>query len=121
MGYSDPNFTIRREACMPPTTAGATTEGSKFRSFQKARLVKAHATVITAGTNAGHGYTIRHGTTSIGTISLGTSAADTDASSGLLNRELASMDQISAVSLVDATGVAQIVYELEILPDAVQS
>lgn len=119
--YSEANATIRREHCCPPTTAGATTEGSKFRQFQKFRLKAAHAVVVTAGTNAGHGYDIYHGTTSIGTIALGTAAAGSTGSSGTLDRAVASLEQVSAKSLVDATGVAQIVYEYETASDAVQT
>ena len=47
--YSDPNYAVRREYCSPPTTAGATTEGAKFRSFQKMKLKKVHAAVIVCG------------------------------------------------------------------------
>ena len=121
MAYSDANYTVRREHCTPPTTAGATTEGGKFRSFQKVKLIKAHAAVLTAGTNAGHGYNVFNGTTSIGTIALGTSGTNVTASSGLLNSEVVALGQISVKSLVDATGVAQIVYEYEVQHDAVQS
>lgn len=120
MGYSDPNFTVRREFA-GITTAGATTEGVKFRSFQALKLKKAHVAAITAGTNAGHGYDVYHGTTSIGTMSLGTGAAGTVAHSGLLDRVVASMDQISVKSLVDATGVGHVVYEFEVTSDAVAS
>ena len=121
MSYDAPDYIIRREQCMPPTTAGATTEGAKFRAFQAMRLKKVHAGVITAGTNTGHGYDVYHGTTSIGTIALGTSAAGSAASSGLLDRAVETMQQVSVKSLVDATGVAQIVYEFEVRPDAVES
>lgn len=121
MAYSDANYAVRREHCTPPTTAGATTNGGKFRSFQKILLKKVHAAVVTAGTNAGHGYNVFNGTTSIGSISLGTSGTNVTASSGLLNSEVASMGQLSVTSLVDATGVAQIVYEFEVQHDAVQT
>jgi hypothetical protein len=120
MAYDDADFLIRRES-HHTTVAGATTEGAKFRSFQAMRLKAVHAAVITAGTNAGHGYDVYHGTTSIGTISLGTGAANTVAHSATLNESVATMEQISVKSLVDATGVASIVYEFEILPSAVQT
>lgn len=116
--YNDPSVLLRREYCAPPTTAGATTEGAKFRSFQAIRLKKVHATVITAGTATTHGYDVYHGTTSIGTIALSTSAAGVDASSALLNRDVESMDQLSVKSLADAAGVAQIVYEFQVREDA---
>lgn len=119
--YSDPNYAVRREFCTPPTTAGATTEGAKFRSFQKMLLKKVHAAVIVAGTATTHGYNVFNGTTSIGTIALSTSGTNITASSALLNSEVAALGQVSVKSLADATGTAQIVYEFEVQPDAVQS
>lgn len=120
MAYSDPNFTVRREADRI-TTAGATTEGAKFRSFQALRLKKVHVAVITAGTATTHGYDVYHGTTSIGTIALSTSVAGVAASSALLNRTVGTMEQVSVKSLADATGVGHIVYEFEVTPGAVAS
>jgi hypothetical protein len=117
--YSDPNCIVRKEACMPPTTAGATTEGAKFRAFQKFRLKAVHVGVITAGTSTAHGYDIFRGTTSVGTITVGTAAAHTTASSSTLNLDVAAMQQISVKSLADVVGVAQIVYEYETQADAV--
>ncbi len=118
--YADANATVRREADRI-TVAGATTEGAKFRSFQKAKLVKVHAAVITAGTAAGHGYNVFQGTTSVGAIALGTSAAGVVASSAELNLDIASMEQVSVKSLADTVGVAHIVYEYEVQHDALQS
>jgi len=122
MSYDSPDYLIRREQSMAPTTAGATTEGAKFRSFQAMKLKKVHAAVITAGTHADHGYDVYvNGTTSVGTISLGTAAAKALASSALLDLNVATMDQVSVKSLADVVGVAQIVYEFEVRPDAVES
>lgn len=118
MGYSDPNFTVRREA-EAITAAGATTEGAKFRSFQAMRLKKVHAAVITAGTSTAHGLDVYHGTTSIGSISLGTSAAGAVAHSALLDRAVGAMEQVSVKSLADVVGVAHVVYEFEVTPNAV--
>jgi hypothetical protein len=121
MGYAAPNFTVRREYAAPPLTAGATTEGAKFRSFQAAKLKAVHVTVITAGTVTGHGYDVYHGTSSIGTIAVGTATAGSVKHSATLNEVLASMDQVSVKSLADATGVAQVVYEYDVTPDSVQT
>lgn len=120
MAYDDPDYGIRREVDKI-TTAGATTEGAKFRSFQKMRLKKVHAAVITAGTATTHGYDVYHGTASIGTIALSTSTAGSVAHSGLLDETVGTLEQVSVKSLADATGVAHIVYEFEVTPDAVQS
>ncbi len=119
--YSQANPNVRREYCAPPTTAGATTEGAKFRSFQKFKLKAVHVTVITAGTATTHGYDIYHGTTSIGTIALSTSVAGVVGHSATLNEAVASMEQVSVKSLADAAGVGQIVYEYVIDHDALQT
>jgi hypothetical protein len=118
--YTHPTHMVRREQ-FGTTVAGATTEGCKFRAFMKMRLKKVHVAVVTAGTNAGHGYDVYHGTTSIGTIALGTSAANTVGHSGLLNELVDTMEQISVKSLVDATGVAHVVYEYQTASDAVHT
>lgn len=118
--YSEGNSSVRREAAFI-TTAGATTEGAKFRSFQKMKLVKVHAAVITAGTATTMGFDVYHGTTSIGTIALSTSTAGVTASSALLNRAVGSLEQVSVKSLADATGVGHIVYEYQVDHDSTQS
>lgn len=120
MSYDDPNFAIRREV-EKITVAGATTEGAKFRSFMKMRLKKVHAAVITAGTADAHGYDVYHGTTSIGTIAVGTATAGSAAHSATLNRTVDTMEQVSVKSLADVVGVAHIVYEFEVVPDAVET
>lgn len=122
MSYADANATVRREYSAT-TVAGATTESltSKFRSFQKIKLKRAHAIAITAGTATTHGFTIKVGTTSVGAITLGTSTAGSIASSAVLNVEVPSMTQVSATSLADATGVSGIVYEYEVQHDAAQT
>jgi len=120
MGYSDPNNLVRRESAHI-TVAGATTEGAKFRSFQKMRLKKVHLAVITAGTSTAHGYDVYHGTSSIGTILVGTAAAGTVKHSALLNEVCDTMEQVSVKSLADVVGVAQVVHEYEVLPDSVQT
>lgn len=121
MAYDSPDYIIRREYTATPASAGATTESNKFRSFQAIRLKKVHAAVITAGTATTHGYNVFHGTTSIGAIALSTSTAGSVASSGLFNRAIPSLEQLSVKSLADATGIAQIVYEFEVTPDAVET
>lgn len=120
MAYDSPNSVIRRENSQI-TVAGATTEGAKYRHFQQIKLKAVHAAVITAGTATTHGYDVYRGTTSVGTIALGTSTAGATADSATLNLTVTTMQQISVKSLADATGVAHIVYEFEVLPDAVQT
>lgn len=121
MGYSDPNYTVRREDFGGEAGGGATTEYCKFRHFQKMRLNKVHAIVTTAGTATTHKLDVYHGTTSIGTIALSTSTAGSIAHSGLLDEVCETMDQISVKTGADADGKAHVVYEFHVLPDAVQS
>lgn len=118
--YSQSNANVRREYTAV-AAAGATTEACKFRSFQKFKLKAVHACVITAGTATTQGYDIYHGTTSIGTIALSTSAAGVVGHSAVLDRAVATMEQVSVKSLADATGSAQIVYEYVVDHDAVQT
>ena len=122
MGYSDPNFAVRHEHCASVDAGGAaTTEYCKFRSFQRAKLKKVHAAVTVAGTAGGHAFDIFSGTTSVGSLALGTSAAGAELSSLALNIVIEPMDQVSVKSKADIVGKAQIVYEYEVLHDAVQS
>lgn len=121
MSYDDANSTVRREAFAGEAGGAATTEYTKFRSFQAAKLKKVHAIVTTAGTTTGHGLGVYHGTSSIGSITLGTSAAGVGAASATLNETLASYDQVSVKTLADATGKAHVIYEYEISPDAVKT
>ena len=120
MAYDSPEYAVRREQSHL-TVAGATTESARIMSFQRLRLKKVHAQVVTAGTATTHALNIYHGTTSIGSISLGTSAAGSTGSSAALNRTVDSLEQVNIVNGTDATGVAVVSYEYETLPDASQS
>ncbi|HIJ84226.1 MAG: hypothetical protein HW380_207 [Magnetococcales bacterium] len=121
MSYSDPDFQVRREHCAGEAGGAATTEYSRFASFQKARLKKVHAVVTTAGTTTDHGLDVYSGTSSIGSITLGTGAAGVSASSATLNATMTAMGRFSVKSLADTVGKAIVVYEYEVTPDAVQS
>jgi len=110
MRYDHPNVLVRREHSITPT-ASSTTVFGKMRHFQAMRLKAAHATVATAGTNAGHGYDVYSGTTSVGSISLGTTAAGGAVSVDLSNVAVAAGDTMEIRSLVDATGIADVVLE----------
>ena len=110
--YDHPNHQVRREHSITPT-AGATTTSAKMRTFQALKLKAVHFTVVTAGTNAGHGYTIQTGTTSVGTVSLGTNTAGYTASVDMSDQAVTAGDSVSLLSLVDATGVADAVLEFE--------
>jgi hypothetical protein len=120
MAYDSPDHTVRREHSLL-TVAGATTESGRMVSFQKMRLKRAHAQVVTAGTATTHALTIRNGTTSIGSIALSTLTANSNVSSAVLNATFESMQRLNVLSGADATGVALVTYEYEVLPDAVST
>lgn len=121
MSYNSPNATVRRE-WSDETTAGSGAVSAKFRSFQKVKLIAAHAYVNTAGTSAASGHTpiLKHGTTSIGQFALATDVANTKVSV-TLNRDIPSGELLSITNGTDATGKAQIVYEYEVYHDAVHT
>ena len=124
MAYDSPNFSVRREQFAGEAGGAATTEYNKFRAFQASRLKAVHAYITVAGTIAGHGFNVFHGTTSVGAITLSTNTTQASQLGNadynvVLNRTLAPGDQISVKSLADASGKAHIVYEFEVTPDAV--
>ncbi len=120
MAYDSPNHTIRRETSHL-TVAGATTESARMISFQRMRLKKVHAHVVTAGTATTHALNIYHGTTSIGAIAIGTATALSTFSSAALNRTVESLERVAVRTGADAAGVCVVSYEFEVLPDAAQS
>lgn len=120
MAYDSPDYAVRREQSAL-TTAGATTESARMISFQRLRLKKVHAHVVTAGTATTHALNIYHGTTSIGAISIGTATAHSSFSSALLDRTVESLERIAVRTGADATGVCVVDYEFEVLPDAAKS
>lgn len=112
VGYTDPDRIIEREHFAHSVGGAATTEYAKFRSFCAAKLLRVKAAVKTAGTNAGHGYDIYVGTSSVGTIALGTGAAGVTGTA-TLNTDVPADTSVSVKSLVDATGLADITFEYQ--------
>ena len=84
MAYDSPNSTVRREFFAGESGGAATTEYSKFRSFQAARLKAVQVAVTTAGTAATHKLDIYHGTTSIGSIAAASFSFSASASARFL-------------------------------------
>ena len=119
--YDHPTFIVRRQDSHL-AVAGASGTNAQLMPYQKFRLVAAHFKVVTAGTSAGsgHGYTIRNGTTSIGAIALNTETAGVTTSVAV-GSDIDSFETLNALSGTDATGVAQITWEFEVLPDALFS
>ena len=122
MSYMDANSQVRREVYAAGAAAGATTAGSKVRVFQSAKLHGVHLQVVVAGTSSVHGYTIKNGTSSIGTITLGTNTAGYQLSATITgNTTIPAGGTMSILSLTDATGTVDAVFEFEVIPSAVKS
>lgn len=121
MRYDHPNFIVRREDSSL-TVAGASGTHAQFMAYQKMRLVAAHVKVVVAGTSdsPGNSFTIRNGTDSIGLGALGTATAGVT-TSVTVGSVIDSLETLNALGGTDATGVAQITWEFEVLPDAVQT
>lgn len=117
--YDHPNYVIRREvSALGAAATGGT--NAQYMPYQKIRLVAAHFRVVTAGTAAGNAFTIRSGTNSLGTVVLSTATAGVTTSVPI-RQNIASLEVLNALKGAEATGVAQITWEFEVLPDAVQS
>lgn len=121
MSYDSPNSTVRREHHQ--TSVAGNGAIAYFRQFQKMRLRAVHAAVKVAGTSnsPGHALTVKHGTTALGTFALGTSAQGVTSSIQSLDRTVEALGQLSVTNGTDATGTAEVIWEFETLPDAVQS
>ena len=79
MGYAGPDYCIVRESLIPhpaaDSNAAADTKQAAYTSWCKGKLLGARAVIGTAGTATTAGFTIKVGTTSVGTIVCGTTAA----------------------------------------------
>ena len=122
MSYDSPNATVRREQSFT-TAAGNGAVGARMLNYQKLKLVAAHWEVVTAGTSdsPGHALTIKNGTTSIGLAAIGTATAGATGSVDLGDSEVASLDGVTCTNGTDATGVAVVNYEYEVVHDTTQS
>lgn len=118
--YDHPNHVITREAFFL-TVAGNAAKSARWSPYQKCVLKRVQAQVVTAGTSAttGNKLDIYHGTTSIGSITLGTSTASTIGTASL-NETIsgAGADQVYVQNGTDATGVSNVTYVFQVLPDA---
>lgn len=119
MSYDAPNYNVRDERFNAAVGGAASTEYAKFRMFQAARLKRVHAIVTVAGTTTGHALDVFHGTNSVGNIPLGLSAAGAIVRSAILNEIFPTLDQVSVKTRLDATGVADVIYEYERTQDGV--
>ncbi|MGE0706096.1 MAG: hypothetical protein AB7I50_23340 [Vicinamibacterales bacterium] len=115
--YDHPNFLVRREAHQKTVAGNGAVK--TFRHYQKMRLKALHSIVVTAGTSdsPGNALTIKHGTTSIGAVALGTATAGVTFTN-TFNLDVDSLALLSVTNGTDASGVADIIWEFEVLPDS---
>jgi hypothetical protein len=120
--YDSPNATIRRELQTGHITGAAGASMQKFHFFQKARLKKVHAIVVTAGTNANAAVDVYVGTASVGSLAFGTNVADTVLHSAALDTEIPANGMVELKGAANsATLVGSFNIEYEVLHDAAQS
>lgn len=119
--YDDPNNTIRREYFSRQLGAASATEYHPFRSWQKCRLIAAHYTVVTAGTAAARMFQVYHDGTVLSSVSLGTAVAGVTVSLTGLARTVGSLTAVTTQFDLGAVGGGDVIYEFEVLPDAVLS
>ena len=86
--YTDPNANIVREINTGHITGAASASMQKFLSFQKTKLKKVHALVVTAGTHAAAAVDVYVGTTSVGSLAFGTNTAGSVLHSGAINADV---------------------------------
>lgn len=126
MAYDHATYLTRMGVALGETTAGATTASCKYAAFTAMIAFSAQLTVTTAGTAAGHGFSICKisgtATTTYAITTIGTAVAGTTTNVLLSTvsggQTLIQGDILEAVTLVDATGKAAVAYELNAQPTA---
>ena len=117
--YNHPNSTTTREAYTGVTPAGATTESSRFCSFQKATMRNVAFRVETAGA-AGHGYGIY-----LDGVLKATQVIDAAVAGTVFVKAVEftvpRMGVVTVRSLTDAVGTADVVYVYTVDHDADQA
>lgn len=116
--YDHPSYITRQQINLGNTTAGNGTVGIRFSPLSNLRVRNVSATVMTAGTSAGHILTIKNGTTSVGSITLSTNTAGFVGTSGDLNTTVTAGTVLSVTNGTDATGVASVAAEAYLDPQA---
>jgi len=126
MAYDNATYIARQGDSCGEAGGGATTQYAKFAAFTAALAFSAQLTVSTAGTAAGHGFSIIRisgtATSTLATTTLGTAAAGTTTNVALATAAgglaLTQGDILAALSLTDATGKAAVAYEYGVSPGA---
>jgi len=119
--YDHANAVVRRETVIPQRTGIASATHTKFRTFQKMKLIAVHDIVTTAGTNTAAGDDIYVGTTSVGALTQGTDAANS-LHSVTLNQDVDASSYIDIRGKANsATKVVSYTFEWQVYPEAVQT
>jgi hypothetical protein len=122
MSYDNANSTVRREVQVNNLLGIASTMMARILFFQKTRVKKVHALVITAGTNDAAGVDLLNGTASVGAIVFGTATAGTLANSGTLDADIAANSYLEIKGkATSATMVDSYSIECQVLPEAAQT
>lgn len=117
--YDHPNVITTREVHQTTVAGNATIK--YFRHYQKIRLKGVHAAVNVAGTATTNTFVIKSGTTALGTFALSTSTQGVTSSIDVANTDVAALGELSITGGADTVGVADIIWEFEVLPDAVRT
>lgn len=124
--YDHPTFLVQQERT--GTVVAAATSDARFMHFQKARIRGVHSRVRVAGTATAtpDDATIRWelygpgGTTSFAAHFYGTQSVQWVTHS-TVTQTVAANNSVRAVKLNDATGIVDVYYEYEVMPDAALS
>lgn len=117
--YTDPNAQVRREINTGHITGAASASMAKFLMFQKTKLKKVHALVVTAGTNAAAAVDVYVGTTSVGSVTFGTDTAGSVLHSGAIDVDVPANGMIELKGAANsATLVGAFSIEHEVAFDA---
>lgn len=124
MAYDHPSYITRVGEVMGEAGGAATTQYAKFVAFTGMLAFSAQLTVTTAGTAAGHLFSVLKisgtATSTLATTTLGTAAAGTTTNVLLTNVaggvSLLQGDILDVVSGPDVVGKAAIAFELQTTP-----
>jgi hypothetical protein len=124
MAYDHPAYVARLGVTGAEAGGAATTQYGKYAAFTKMLAMSAQFTVTTAGTAAGHLFSVLQisgtATTTLATTTLGTGAAGTTTNVALSTAAggivLAQGDILDVVSGADTVGKAVVSYELGVQP-----
>lgn len=116
--YGGPNGVVIREQRQRGIAGAASATMAKFAYYQKTKVKRVQLLVETAGTNASAGVDIYNGTTSVGAVTVGTNTANSIATSGVLDTEVAAGGFLdirgkanSATMVVSVTIVEQVLHD----------